>query len=123
MNPIRKNRRGEADSRGHSGDLREQHDRVVGPALRAAETCIAELLGRDGEADRRLAVAMERRDGGADPGTVRSPRCSGLSRVRNVHGYYETLAQITQTYAVNVTSPSFMTAADHPVAAAPPGAL
>ena len=63
--PDREHGRGEADSRGHSGDLREQHDRVVGPPLGGAEAGVAELLGTHGEPDRRLGVGLERRDAGA----------------------------------------------------------
>ena len=50
-----------------SGDLREQHDRVLGPALGAPEARIAELLRPHREADRGVGLGMERRHADADP--------------------------------------------------------
>ena len=67
--PDREHRRGEPDSRGDSGDLRQQHHRILGPALGGAETGVSELLGTDGEADRRLGVGLEWRHAGANPRT------------------------------------------------------
>ena len=71
--PDREHRRGEPDSRGDAGDLREQHDGVVGPPLGGSEAGVTELLGGDGEPDRRVGVGLERRHAGADSRT-------GLSR-------------------------------------------
>ena len=69
--PDREHRRRQPDSRGGSGDLREQHYSIVGPTLGGAEAGIAEPLGGQREADRRLAIGLERRDAGANTRTAR----------------------------------------------------
>ena len=57
----------------------------MGPPLGRAKTRIAELLGSNGQADRRLVIGLERRDTDADPRTCKLPQISRLSHVGRGH--------------------------------------
>jgi hypothetical protein len=79
--PDRQHTGAEPDPRRHSGDLRQQHDRVVGPPLGGAETGIAELLGAHGQPDRRVGIRLKRRHAGADARPRMGRRAARVSRV------------------------------------------
>ena len=83
--PDREHPRPESDSRSRSGDLGEQHDRVVGPSLGGSETRVAAPLGLHGQPDRRVGIGLERGDAGADARTGIWPPGGRLGHFRWTH--------------------------------------